>query len=93
MAGVASALRFDPAFEAGQGRGRGRCDVDEVRMYRGLRTEEVVHLTHRYADATLRPYPQRYARPRNRGPRVNLAIIELPNVRGASLPRSLRPAG
>ncbi len=69
------------------------CDVGEVRMYRGLRPEEVARLAHLYADLTSRPYLRRYVPPHNRNRPVNLAIIELVNVRPASLPAEVTPRG
>ena len=67
------------------------CDLGEVRMYRGLRPEEVERLARRYADAASRPYLQRGVPPRNHHRPVHVAVIELLNVRGASLPAKLRP--
>ena len=69
------------------------CDVGEVLMYRGVHPEEVARPTHPYADTDSRPYLQRYVPPHNRDRPVNLAIIELLDVRAASLPAELTPRG
>jgi hypothetical protein len=69
------------------------CDVGEVLMYRGVHPEEVAPPTHPYADTDSRPYLQRYVPPHNRDRPVNLAIIELLDVRAASLPAELTPRG
>ncbi len=69
------------------------CDVGEVLMYRGVHPEEVARLTHPYADTDSRPYLQRYVPPHNRDRPVNLAIIELLDVRAASLPAEVTPRG
>ena len=69
------------------------CDVGEVRMYRGLIPEEVARLARSYANATSWPYLRRYVPPRSRDRPVDLAIIELLNVRSASLPAELTPRG
>jgi hypothetical protein len=62
-------------------------------MYRGVHPEEVARLTHVYADTDPWPYVRRYVPPHNRDRPVNLAIIELLNVRPASLPAELTPRG
>lgn len=69
------------------------CDVGEVLIYRGLHPEEVARLAHLYADVTSQPYLRRYVPPHNRNRPVNLAIIELVNVRLASLPAEVTPRG
>jgi hypothetical protein len=71
----------------------GACDVGEVLIYRGLRPEEVTRLTRPYADAASWPYLRRYVAPHNRDRPVDLAVIELLNVRSASLPAELTPRG
>jgi hypothetical protein len=67
------------------------CDVGEVLMYRDLCPEEVARLTHVYADTDPWPYLRRYVPPHNHARPVDLAIIELLNVRPASLPAELTP--
>ena len=62
-------------------------------MYRGVRPEEVARLARPYADADSWPYVRRYVPPRNRDRPVNLAIIELLNVRPTSLPDENTPRG
>jgi hypothetical protein len=67
------------------------CDVGEVRMYRGLRPEEVAELARCYADAVTAAYLARYVPPLNPDNPVNLALIELLNARRASLPAEATP--
>jgi hypothetical protein len=67
------------------------CAVGEVLIYRGLCPEEVTRLTRPYADAASWPYLRRYVPPHNHARTVDLAIIELLNVRPASLPAELTP--
>ena len=67
------------------------CDVGEVLMYRGVHPEQVACLTHPYPDTDSRPYLRRYVPPHNRDRPVNLAIIEVLDVRAASLPAELTP--
>lgn len=69
------------------------CDVGQVRLYQNMRPEEAKGLARRYADATSGLYLQRYVPPCNRHRPVNVAIIELLNVRGASLPAEVTPRG
>ena len=70
------------------------CDVGEVLIYRGLPPEEVARLTHLYADTDSSwSYLRGYVPPHNRDRLVDLAIIELLNVRPASLPAELTPRG
>ena len=67
------------------------CDVGQVRIHRGLRPEEVAELARCYADAISAAYLARYVPPLNPDRPVNLAIIELVNVRRASLPAEVTP--
>jgi hypothetical protein len=67
------------------------CDVGEVRVYCGLRPEQVAELANCYADAVSTPYFDRYVPPLNPDRPVNLAIIELLDVRRASLPAEVTP--
>jgi hypothetical protein len=67
------------------------CDVGEVRMYRGMRPVEAANLARRYAGATSRSYLRRYVPPHNHARTVDLAIIEVLDVRAASLPAELTP--
>ena len=69
------------------------CEVGEVLMYRGVHPEQVACLTHPYADTDSRPYLRRYVPPHNRDRAVNAAIIELLDVRAASLPVEVTPRG
>jgi hypothetical protein len=69
------------------------CDVGEVRLHLGLRPEEVAELAGRYADMVSAPYFERYVPPANPDRPVNLAMIELLNVRRASLPAEATPRG
>jgi hypothetical protein len=67
------------------------CDVGEVRFYRKLPPEEVAELADKYADGVSAPYFQRYVAPNNPDRPVDLAIIELRDVRGATLPPEQTP--
>ena len=69
------------------------CDVGEVLMYRGVHPEEVARLARPHADAGSWPYLRRYVSPHSRDRPVNLAIIELLDVRAASLPVEVTPRG
>jgi hypothetical protein len=68
-----------------------RCHIGEVRFYRKLQPEEVTALAHRYADGVSAPYFQRYAAPNNPDRPVNVAIIELRDLRSATLPPEQTP--
>jgi hypothetical protein len=69
------------------------CDVGEVLIYTDLRPDEVADLARRYGGETSRPYLLRYAPPRNLDRAVNAAIVEMLNVRPASLPCAVTPRG
>jgi hypothetical protein len=68
-----------------------QCDIGEVRFYRKLPPEDVAALARRYADGVSAPYFERYVAPNNPDRPVNLAIIELRDVRSATLPPEQTP--
>ncbi len=71
----------------------GACDVGEVRIYHKLPPEKVADLTQTYDLGVAKPYFERYIPPHNAKHPVNVAIIELLNVRSASLPPEQTPYG
>ena len=69
------------------------CDVGEVSVYRGLAPEGLSEVVQKYPIGSPSPYFRRYLPPANRDRLVNLAVIELVNVREASLPAEETPRG
>jgi hypothetical protein len=69
------------------------CDVGEVRIYRGLSPERIAEVVQEYPIGSPGPYFRRYLPAVNRDRLVNLAVIELMNVREASLPVETTPRG
>jgi hypothetical protein len=67
------------------------CDIGEVRFYRRLSPEEVADLARTYDLGVTKPYFEGYIPPANADRPVNLAVIELLNVREASLPSEVTP--
>ena len=69
------------------------CDIGEVRYYRKLPPEEVADLAGTYDLGVAKPYFERYLPPNNLDRPVNVGVIELLNVREASLPSEVTPRG
>jgi hypothetical protein len=69
------------------------CDVGDVRFYRRLSPEAVADLARTYDLGVAKPYFERYTPPNNADRPVNVAVIELLNVREASLPSEVTPRG
>jgi hypothetical protein len=67
------------------------CDIGEVRFYRRLSPKEVADLARRYDLGVAEPYFERYVPPNNTDRLVNVGVLELLNVREASLPSEVTP--
>jgi hypothetical protein len=67
------------------------CDIGDVRFYRRLSPEEVADLAGTYDLGVAKPYFEGYTPPNNADRPVNVAVIELLNVREASLPPEVTP--
>ena len=67
------------------------CDIGDVRFYRRLEPEEVADLARTYDLGVAKPYFEGYTPPNNADRPVNVAVIELVNVREASLPPEITP--
>ena len=68
-----------------------QCDIGEVRFYRRLSPEEVADLARRYDLGVAKPYFERYTQPNNTDRPVNVGVLELLDVREASLPPEVTP--
>ena len=60
------------------------CNVGQALFYRDVRHDEVTPLARGFVDAISQSYLRRYAPPRNLQRSVNVAVIELLDVRKAS---------
>lgn len=69
------------------------CDVGRVRVFRNLSPEQVADIAREYAADGCGQYFRRYVPPNNRSRAVNVAVIELVDVRCASLPPDRTPRG
>lgn len=69
------------------------CDLGAVRLYHKLTPEEVADLAREYDLGTAKPYFERYSPPNNADRPVNVAVIELLNVRSATLHPDATPRG
>jgi ASC-1-like (ASCH) protein len=70
------------------------CDVGEVTMHRGARPEQVAEIAREYAaseSSASDGYFAKYVPPQNRSRSVNICLIELRNVRSASLTDEVTP--
>ena len=67
------------------------CDIGEVRFYRRLHPEEIAELARTYDTGIAKPYFEPYTAPNNLDRPVNVGVIELLNVREASLPHEVTP--
>ena len=69
------------------------CDVGKARIHTDLTPEEVADLARVYDLGAAKPYFERYTPPSNADRPVNVAVIELLNVRSATLSPDATPRG
>jgi hypothetical protein len=67
------------------------CDVGEACIHTDLTPEEVADLAREHDLGAAKPYFERYTAPNNLDRLVNVGVIELLNVREASLPPEITP--
>jgi hypothetical protein len=67
------------------------CDVGQTRIHTDLTPEEVADLAREHDLGAAKPYFERYIAPNNLDRLVNVGVIELLNVREASLPPEVTP--